>query len=225
MVNLLGQQFMRRFTLAAVVLFAACTKNEQAAKAPAGEAVQAEAASADEDAGGDVSAVDSVNLEPAAPVAGAMVTAKVVDPGNRLLAFTWYVDNAEVSGEHDDRLDGKYVKKGGRIKVRVTPRAGDGLGESTDSDEITVGNSPPKITGFDLVSSDNNRLVFKTRTDDIDGDNLIFRLVAGPPGMTVAGDGTVEWTAPADFAGGVTFTVGASDGQSEYMLESSIGSR
>lgn len=216
---------MRRFALVAVLFAAACTKPEAPGPGPAEQPAAPAAGEAAEDGGSDLGPVDSVMLEPATPVAANTLQAKVTDARNRMLYFTWYVDGQEVVGEHADRLDGKYVKKGGRIAVEVIPTAGETEGEAKKSDEITVGNSAPRITSVDLVSGDAGQLVFKTNVEDVDGDSITYRLVSGPAGMAVGADGTVTWSAPQDFAGGVTFTVGASDGESEMTLENSIGSR
>lgn len=216
---------MRRFAVAAVLFAAACTKNEAAPQAPADGAAAPAAEGAPQEGASPLEPVDAVTVEPLAPVAGNTLTAKVSDPQNRMLYFTWYIDGEEVMAEHTDRLDGRYVKKGGRISVQVIPTAGETEGKAKTSDAVTVQNTSPRILGVDLESSDNNNLVFKTKVEDLDGDPITYRVVSGPAGMAVASDGTVTWTAPADFAGGVTFTVGASDGQAEMTLENSVGSR
>lgn len=216
---------MRRFALAAVLFAAACTKSEAPSQAPAGSAAAPAEGGAAQESASPLGPVDAITVEPLAPVAGNTLTAKVSDPQNRMLYFTWFVDDQEVTGEHTDRLDGQYVKKGGRVTVQVIPTAGETEGKAKTSDAITVQNTAPRIVGVDLESSENNNLVFKTKVEDVDGDAIRYRLVSGPAGMSVSSDGTVTWTAPADFAGGVTFTVGASDGDAEMTLENSVGSR
>lgn len=209
--------------LLALLFVAACSKPaappSESAAAP-GEAQQAAPSETDL-----LAAVDTVNIEPLEPLTGQSLMARVVDPQNRALTFTWLVDGTAVAGQSRDRLEGEYVKKGASIEVRVVPVTEKGEGEAKSSAAVKVGNSPPRMDAIDFISSENNTVVMQARAGDPDGDKLTYRIVSGPQGMNVDADGKVSWTLPANFAAPVSFVVGASDGVQEASLQGDIGQR
>jgi hypothetical protein len=212
---------MRRLLVIAL-LAAGCTK-----PAPATSQAPAPTAGAPAPAESDspTAAVAAVSIDPAEPVSGQVLQAKVVDPQDRALTFAWLVDGAEVSGESGDRLPGANVKKGQSIKVRVVPVSDKGEGEAKESEAVKVVNSSPRIDSIDFVSSDNGTVILQTRASDPDEEKLAYRLVKGPAGMEVDGEGRVRFTLPADFAAPVSFVVGASDGADEATMQGDIGQR
>ena len=218
---------MRLFWIIMVVGLNACSqKGKEAAKQGAADAPgQAETPAKSAGEATSLAAVESVAISPQQSKRGESLTAQVNDSKNRVLYFTWIVNGEEVSGQHTDRLPGEYVVKGAKIAVRVTPKTEGDDGADSTSAEIVVGNTAPRISSFDLVSSADNKVVLQTKTEDVDGDSLVIRLVSGPAGMDVNASGEVHWTAPADFAQEVTFSVGASDGVEEYILNGSVGSK
>lgn len=68
-------------------------------------------------------------------------------------SYAWYVNGVLVSGATTDTIDPTNYVKGDQVYVQCTPDDGDLLGIPVDSTAATVINSPPSITGCDLVSS------------------------------------------------------------------------
>ncbi len=207
-------------------LFAACTKDQpqQEAAKPGAQAPGA-AATAVPAEGGEGGPIAGISIEPREPRTGESVRAVVDDEQGRVLQFVWSVDGEEVERGMDDQLSGSYLKKGGKITVSAAPVTEDGLGESVESDEVTVVNTAPRVSGIEFVTSDDELIVLQARAEDIDFDPLQYRIIYGPEGMAINADGLIQWPVPAEFADEVTFTVGVSDGEKEFQLESQIGKR
>lgn len=221
---------MRARTLLILCVLAACSK--QAEKSATSAARRAPSV----DVGTPSEASDqpwerpliSVTLQPAEPKPGENLHAFVDDPvPGRIYIYTWTVDGQGVSGETGAQLDGTYVKKGRRIAVTVTPRLNGHDGPIMTSEAVSVGNTPPSFQSIDIISQSPSEVVFASRAYDFDGDDLRFRLIAAPPGMTLdESSGDIRWRLPTEgLAEPVTFAVLASDGQDAVILEHRVSTR
>jgi hypothetical protein len=200
----------------------ACNRSVETPATPAASTQLAPGPAAETESEANLEPVESVTLQPSEVVAGQSLQASVLDSSRRLLQFTWYANGEELFGERGDRIPGKYTKKGVSITVKVVPMVDGQVGDAVESAAVVVGNSAPRIASIDLVSSDGGTIVLQTRAEDIDADNLSYRLVTAPQGMVIDAQGLIRWNA-GEIASPVTFSVAVSDGEHEFIQESTIG--
>jgi len=133
-----------------------------------------------EDAGNEAPVIESVELEPAQPVAHQRLQAVVVasDPdGDPIeLGFAWRVGGRNVEADGDS-IEVPALGKGDSIEVTVT--ASDGRNESaSETARVRVGNQPPDLVAVALrPEGDVNRgkpLTAVPAASDPDGDALSF---------------------------------------------------
>jgi len=146
---------------------------------------------------------------------------KVIAEGNRignvpvLFRYAWTKNGQPVEGGGDS-ISG--FKRGDKIDVKITPYAGELLGQPrTLSTEIK--NSTPKVTEDKQVVFEGNIMKYQVKATDPDGDKLTYALEDAPQGMTIdSATGLVQWPVKDDFSGKVSFKVKISDGNGGEII-------
>jgi putative Ig domain-containing protein len=128
--------------------------------------------------------------------------------------YTWWVNGQEAGGD-EPSLDTSKLRRGDTVKVRVV--ATDGMAESdaVESLPLSVGNAPPKITSSPGGLDRDGVFRYTVEAVDPDGDqNLRYRLVKGPEGMTMDSlTGVVQWKPTATQTGKQAVEVTVEDPQ------------
>lgn len=117
--------------------------------------------------------------------------------------FTWLVNGEPDRGARGPRFDTSALKRGDRVRVQAQVGDGDDRTAPMPSREVELANSAPEIERIPRISAENGAFHHQLQARDADGDrNLRFRLVEGPPGMTVDPIlGTLNWRPSPDQAG------------------------
>lgn len=135
--------------------------------------------------------------------------------------YEWMKNNERVSDTA--RLD-VLVNRGDKIIVKITPSDGEAYGRPVVVEREMM-NAPPRIIedrNF-KYTFDGNVYSYQVKAMDPDGDQLVYSLKSGPPGMTInPATGLVQWNVPADFKGKAPFTVAVSDGHDETTQDLSV---
>ena len=141
--------------------------------------------------------------------AGVDLTAmpKGVDPdGDDVTwAYQWIRNDGEMAGESSAVLRGDRYQRGDRITVRVTPSDAFGGGEPYTPTAVTIPNAPPAFVSRPPGLKASPDYLYQVQAVDPDGDQIQYRLVKAPGGMTMdAASGTLRWplkgTAPGRHA-------------------------
>lgn len=156
---------------------------------------------------------------------GQEVTAapRGLDPdGDELeYVYEWLLNGQLVRGADEVRFDTGKLKRGDRLQARV--RVSDGEAESpvAESMTLTLANRAPLLAGLPTITTRDGAFRADLEAQDPDGDrSLRFRVIQGPPGLTVdAITGGLHWRPGADAAGThpVEVAVGDSFGAESAM--------
>jgi hypothetical protein len=138
---------------------------------------------------------------------GQDVTAapQALDPdGDELeYAFEWLLNGQLVRGADQARFDTSKLKRGDRLQARV--RVSDGEAESPVAETMTLelANRAPRFAGLPQIVASDGAFHAAFEAQDPDGDRgLRFRVIQGPPGLTVDGiTGRLAWRPGAEAAG------------------------
>jgi hypothetical protein len=123
----------------------------------------------------------------------AVTTASDLDADTLTYTYTWYVGGA-VASETGRTLGGSFFDRDDEIYVVVTASDGTATSSAVTSSSLTVGNTPPSITGVTLSPS-----ALTTTTDvtctpfgwsDADGDAADYKYAWTIDGATVDGETT-----------------------------------
>jgi hypothetical protein len=150
----------------------------------------------------------SQGLKPGEPI-GVEVTADDADGDPVSFVYEW-TKNGEPAG--NGKSIAVPVRKGDKIRVRITPFDGEAYGQSVLADS-QLKNIPPVIERSSKFSFDGKVYTYQVKATDADGDQLTYSLESGPSGMKIdSSSGLITWDVPASFAGKAPFTVVVSDG-------------
>jgi hypothetical protein len=116
--------------------------------------------------------------------------------------YTWWV-NGQEAGRDEPSLDTSKLRRGDTIKVRVVATDGTAESDAVESQPLSVGNAPPKITSNPGGLDRDGVFRYTVEAVDPDGDqNLRYHLVKGPEGMTMDSlTGVVQWRPTATQTG------------------------
>ena len=150
--------------------------------------------------------VGRVYLTPEGDIrAGVVVKAHpdAEDADNDALSFSyrWLVNGREVGSERE--LDTSGLKRGDRLQVEVIASDGNSDSSPTESPEVVLANTPPRILQLPALETDSGSLTYRFEAEDADGDrNLRFFLDDGPAGMEIDSiSGVLTWRPSASQAG------------------------
>jgi len=135
--------------------------------------------------------------------------------------FEWLLNGNVIRDAGQARLDTGKLKRGDRLQARV--RVSDGEAESPVAETMTLelANRAPRFAGLPAILTSNGEFRAELEAQDPDGDrSLRFRVLQGPPGLTVdAVTGGLSWRPGADAAGThpVEVAVGDSFGAENAM--------
>lgn len=164
--------------------------------------------------GDDPPAFASIGIKPKAPTRldDLKATAKLA-PGHSAyveIDYTWFVNDREVLGWTRDYLpaDRGAFKKGDLVHVRATASDEKKREAILESKDLQVLNSPPVILTDlrDARRMDGVRL----EAEDVDDDKLTWKLMDGPPGVSVDRKGRIQVRAvqmSKEWRGEVVFAV------------------
>jgi hypothetical protein len=126
--------------------------------------------------------------------------------------YLWWVNNSTVDQE-GPVLSTVGLRRGDRIRVRVTGTDGEELSEAFESDEIVLANAVPVIVSEPVAPGSDGVFRYQVRAEDPDGDRpLRYSLGVAPEGMVMHSRGTsIEWRPRADQAGNHTVEVVVED--------------
>jgi hypothetical protein len=144
--------------------------------------------------------------------------------------FEWLLNGNLVRGADQPRFDTGKLKRGDRLQARV--RVSDGEAESPLAETMTLelANRAPLFAGMPKIVASDGEFRAELEAQDPDGDrSLRYRVVQGPPGLTVdAISGRLSWRpgAGTDGVHPVDVAVGDSLGaESAMKFELTVASR
>ncbi len=157
-----------------------------------------------------VPVVDSVSLSPASPATDDTLVATVStsdDDGDSVtVAYTWFVDGAEVSPTGSSLDGASWFDKGQEVFVVVVPSDGADEGDSLSSDVVTIVNTPPGAPTVAIEPSsptagvDDLVCVIDTDATDADGDSLTYTMSWSVDGLAYGSSAdtadTGAWVGP-----------------------------
>ena len=127
-------------------------------------------------------------------------SARVDDPDRDPVEvrYRWFVNDRAV-GAQQSTLGRRYFRRGDRIQLEAVASDGDDESEPLRSPEIKVLNSPPRIVSTPEKIDEDGSFRYAVAVEDADDDRrLRYRLLQGPPGMTLDWlSGKLAWT-PSD---------------------------
>jgi hypothetical protein len=137
--------------------------------------------------------------------AGAEVSARPtgqdLDGDPLSYSYTWWV-NGEPAFESGPTFSTEGMERGDTLRVRAVASDGEDESNSVDSEELTLGNSPPVIVSQPGGADEDGSFRYQVRAEDADDDDLRLSLVQGPEGMAmVTEDGLIEWRPRPDQGG------------------------
>lgn len=148
--------------------------------------------------------ITTIKVEPPGPrtMDDIQVTVEAEDPdgGRPRLEYAWFVNDIEIRGQRRDLLSHTWFSKGDMVKVRVIAKDRE-LETEGSGPLIIVRNSPPTIVteAGSLRSVDG----FQVKAEDLDGDDLSWRLEGEPDGMSIdSSSGTLSYKGSQDARAG-----------------------
>ena len=169
-----------------------------------------------------VSSTYGVRILPEPPTVADNIIAEVKIKGEgRLsskLTFIWEKDNQPIEGLNSNRIDGKSLKRGNVVRVKIIPLGGEAKGDVFYSDSVVIQNAPPVVAAVKIKQDKNatkkDTLIAAAEGKDPDGDTISFKyqwLKNGTEEIKGANSNTLS---PAHFKHGnfINVRVTANDG-------------
>ena len=150
--------------------------------------------------------VTQIVLEPSEVRVGDRLSVKVegsdADQDDIRYTFKWWRNNAPLSEGEESVLDTTSFARGDKIVVQVTPHDSAGPGKPRFAEQITIANSPPKITSTPPTVIIQGRYEYTVTASDPEGDSLTYMLQTAPSGMIIdKTTGRIEWRITAGTKG------------------------
>ena len=150
----------------------------------------------------------------------AQVEASDPDHDRVDLTYKWFRNDTVVKEGDESFLDTSGFVNRDRIMVEVTAHDPSMVGNSLKSEELLLGNSPPRIVSTPPTSPAGDRFDYPVKGTDPDGDKLTYQLESAPPGMTIGPEsGHIAWQIPSDQQGLFHVKVVAQDGQGGFASQ------
>lgn len=151
--------------------------------------------------------------DPHAPV-HAKLEAIDADQDEMQFDFRWWRNNKVVKQGPEQMLDTTGFQVKDTLEVEVTPRDQLSAGKPVHSEQVYVGNSPPKIVSTPAALIGRERYEYTVKAVDGDGDPLSFLLETAPPGMVINKEtGHLVWHIAPEQLGSYRIRIIAEDGQ------------
>ncbi len=118
----------------------------------------------------------TITLSPSSPDKRERIIAKIQGIPPQKLRYQWIVNDSEVEKANSPVFRSDSLKRGDRIKVRISVAGED---ETYISDEVIVANTPPQIQSAKLIpqnpkKGDNLKVEVKTVDEDNDAVSLLY---------------------------------------------------
>jgi hypothetical protein len=129
--------------------------------------------------------------------------------------FEWILNGRPVRGADQAVFNTDRLKRGDRLQARVRVSDGDAWSPVAESMTLTLANRAPVFSGAPDIQGTGGGVSTRLVAEDPDGDrSLRFRLLEGPPGMTVdAVTGRLSWRPGPDQVGTHAVEVAVADAQ------------
>lgn len=132
-----------------------------------------------------------------------------IDRDNVIMQFEWTL-NDQPAGRGQS-IQG-ILKRGDKIKIRVTPYDGEAYGRSVVLNR-EIENWPPVIIKHNEFEFNNNVYTYQVKAMDPDGDELTYSLLSEQEGVKIdPTTGLLTWAVPSEFKGKKSVTVVVNDG-------------
>ena len=134
--------------------------------------------------------------------------------------FKWWRNNAPLLEGEESALDTTGFSRGDTIVVQVTPHDFAGPGKTRFAEQITIGNSPPKITSTPPTTISQGRYEYAVTASDPEGDPLTYTLQTAPAGMIIdKTTGRIEWRITAETKGTHRVKVAVEDDRKGHAFQ------
>jgi hypothetical protein len=128
--------------------------------------------------------------------------------------YQWIRNDEEIPGETAAVLRGDQYRRGDRLTVRVTPSDSFTRGEPYTPSAVTVLNAAPSFVSRPPGLKTSPDYVYQIQAADPDGDEIQYRLVKAPGGMTVdSATGAIRWPLQGTAPGRHAVEIEITDGQ------------
>lgn len=135
-----------------------------------------------------------LNQEPSAEIY-LRIASTDADQDPVTYTYEWYKNGQRVEGESGASIDVSHFKKGDKVYANVIASDGEET-SSRRSDPIQLGSNAPKITSTPPQAlEDDRRFVYQVKVASASA-SVKYELVEAPEGMTIDGNGRIEWTVP-----------------------------
>ncbi|HET8579860.1 MAG TPA: putative Ig domain-containing protein [Nitrospiraceae bacterium] len=150
--------------------------------------------------------VTQIVLVPSEVQVGDRLRAKVegsdVDQDEIQYTFKWWRNNAPLKESDEGVLDTTGFTRGDTILVQATPHDYVGPGKARYAEQVTIANSPPRITSIPPTAINQGRYEYAVTASDPDGDPVTYTLETAPAGMSIdKATGRIEWRIAAETKG------------------------
>jgi hypothetical protein len=168
--------------------------------------------------------VIQIVLEPSEARVGDRLRVKVeggdADHDDIRYTFKWWRNNAPLSEGEESVLETTTFARGDTIVVQVTPHDSAGPGKARFAEQITIANSPPKITSTPPTVIREGRYEYTVAASDPEGDSLAYMLQTAPSGMIIdKTTGRIEWRITAETRGTHRVKVAVEDGRKGHAFQ------
>jgi hypothetical protein len=144
--------------------------------------------------------IQSAKLIPQNPQKGDELKADVRtfdgDGDTISLLYEWFINEEPLAETSDTvNIDGKLIKRGDKVSVKITPTDGEQQGQPVILYSI-INNSPPIVSSVTVPTFQDNGRIYTSRViaDDPEGDPLTYTLREKPEGMTIdPKSGIITW--------------------------------
>lgn len=156
-------------------------------------------------------------MVPALPRVGANITINInahdVDGDTIYYRYKWTLNGKYVSDANYLNLE---FKRDDMIVVEITPYDSDNNGSNIFV-KNKIFNSSPLLTG-NKPSFDGKTYTYHLNVTDIDGDDITYKMLECPDGMSVSTSGVITWELRPEDAGRHEFTVLINDNNGGELI-------
>ncbi len=163
----------------------------------------------------EITSINIVYVSNNDPRGGLKAIARAKDSNGDEVSFRyqWKRNGEKITGAVSAVLEWhEDFKKGDKISVEVIPYNGKNEGVWKAEGEITIPNSPPKITSEPEAKMEGGKFRYAIKAEDPDGDLIDFTLKDAPKGMSIdPKTGLITWDFDEKAAGEYKLEVIVSD--------------
>jgi hypothetical protein len=128
----------------------------------------------------------------------AQVSAMDADGDPLTYRYKWYRNGEEIPGATGETVDVTGFRNGDRVHAVVTAFDGEEASAPFACSPAVLGSDAPAITSTPPQSLTDGRYVYQVTTTAHEAGTLSFSLDEAPAGMTIDGNGRIEWNLPTE---------------------------